>query len=271
MSSPDASRIDEKDGILTVTLDRPAKLNAISPDITAMLWTAVERLRDTDEIRVLVIQALGRYFTAGIDLTAGGRGVDAVSATDYRRVYRRHHLLYDEIEAVEKPVVIAVQGRCLGAGVEMAVSCDFRLAAQSASFALPEIRLGVIPGSGGVSRLTRLVGPHWARWLAWAGREVTAVQGVQIGLIHEVYPDDGFHESVHKFAADLAALPAEASAVAKLAIDLATDADRASARNIERLANTNLVFSEEHRSIVNRFRAASAARHAAETDPGADD
>jgi enoyl-CoA hydratase len=277
----------DADGIVTLTFTRPEKLNAVSPQMWNFIRATLDEFAGRDDLRALVITAEGRYFTAGNDQVERddllgrsgppiwfreGVNIDEILKINIRREYRRLHLLFDEFEAVEKPIIVAIQGRCLGVGVEMAVSCDFRLASDQASFWVPEVvRVGALPGSGGISRLTRLVGPHWARWLAWAGREVTAVQGVQIGLIHEVYPDDGFHESVHKFAADLAALPAEASAVAKLAIDLATDADRASARNIERLANTNLVFSEEHRSIVNRFRAASAARHAAETDPGADD
>jgi enoyl-CoA hydratase len=257
------SRIDEQGAILTVTIDRPAKLNAIDPATTRLLWDAVEQVRDRDDLRVLVIQAVGRYFSAGIDLTEGGRGVDAASGTDYRRTYRKHHLLYDEIEALEKPVVIAVQGRCLGAGLEMAVSCDFRLAVAAASFALPEIKLGVIAGSGGTSRLVRLVGPHWARWIAWAGKEVSAERALQIGLVHDVYPDEGFHDQVHEFAVELAALPTQASAVAKITIELSCDVGPSEARQIERLANTNLVFSAEHREIVNRFRQESAERRAA--------
>src|ERR1700730_5805549 len=130
------------DGILTVTMDRQAKLNAISPSITAMLWDAVRRLRDDDEVAVLVIRAVGRYFTVGIDLDSPtGRGgdidpEDELAGPNFRALYRSHHLLYDEMEAVEKPIILAAHAPCLGAGVEMAVSCDFRFVADSASFRL---------------------------------------------------------------------------------------------------------------------------------------
>jgi enoyl-CoA hydratase len=152
--------------------------------MTEALWQATRALRDRDDLRVLVIRAEGEYFTAGIDLGAvpgevGGARPE--SDIRYRRLYRDHHLLYDEMEAVEKPVILAAQGPCLGAGVEMAVSCDFRFAAQSARFQLPEIGLGVIPGSGGTGRLTRLLGPHWAKWMAMAGRSLTAEQALAVG------------------------------------------------------------------------------------------
>ncbi len=242
------ARMSEADGVLTVTFDRPAKLNAISPRMTAMLWTAVRALGDREDLRVLVITGVGRYFTAGIDLrhpAADRRGGQMPSDVVYRRTYRRHHLLYDEIEAIEKPVILAAQGPCLGAGLEMAASCDFRLAAVSAQFRLPEVELGVIPGSGGASRVTRLVGPHWGKWLAMAGETVGAEQALTIGLVHRVIADDVFADEVAAFARRLAGLPMEALGAAKLAVDLAADVDRTSQRNIDRLTNTSLAARDE--------------------------
>jgi enoyl-CoA hydratase len=245
------------DGVLTVTFDRQDKLNAISPEMTAVLWDAVNRLRDDDEVAVLVITAVGRYFTAGIDLgSAAGRAGDvdpdgALAGPQLRRNYRTHHLLYDEMEAVEKPIVLAAQGPCLGAGVEMAVSCDFRLAAASVWFRLPEIDLGVISGSGGVSRLTKLVGPGWARWMAMAGRPVDAQRALTIGLVQDVFPDDAFVDEVQRFGRDLTALPREAVGLSKLAIDASDATDRATARQFERLANTRLILSPDFRRRAN--------------------
>jgi enoyl-CoA hydratase len=236
------ARTEEADGILTVVLDRDAKLNAISPQITEVLWTAVRDLAARDDLRALVITAAGRYFSAGIDLgapsplSAGGDG------GAFRAVYRRHHLLYDEFEAVEKPVVLAAQGPCLGAGLEMACSADFRFAAEGARFQLPEVSLGVIAGSGGTSRLTRLVGPHWGKWMAMAGRSVDAQQAWTMGLVHEVFPAEGFAAAVHERVREIVALPAEALGAAKLAVDLVAEVDRGTARDIERLVNTHLVL-----------------------------
>jgi len=250
---------DEADGILTVVLDRDDKLNAISPEITALLWEAVRTLAAREDLRALVITAVGRYFTAGIDLAAAGPTSGAATGSQFRAAYRQHHLLYDELEAVEKPVVLAAQGPCLGAGLEMACSCDFRFAAEGARFQLPEVKLGVIPGSGGVSRLTRLVGPHWGKWLAMAGRSVDAQQAVRMGLVHEVLPADGFAAAVHDRVREIVALPAEALGAAKLAVDLAADVDRGSARQIERLANTHLVLGGAMDAARRRFGAEGPA------------
>jgi enoyl-CoA hydratase len=256
------ARLSEAEGILTVTFDRPAKLNAISPRMTAVLWEAVRALGDREDLRVLVITGVGRYFTAGIDLNhlaADRRGGALASDVAYRRTYRRHHLLYDEIEAIEKPVVLAAQGGCLGAGLEMAASCDFRLAAASAYFRLPEVALGVIPGSGGASRVTRIVGPHWGKWLAMAGEQVSAEQALAIGLVHRVIPDASFAEEVHAFARKLAALPAEALGAAKLVVDLAADVDRISQRHIDRLANTALAGRGQFADRTSPFEASRQA------------
>ena len=106
---------------------------------------------------------------------------------------------------------------------------------------LPEVRsVGSIPGSGGVSRLTRLVGTHWTKWMAWAGRQVTAEQALAIGIVHEIYPAAQLMDRVYEFAASMTALDPETSSLAKLSIDLCDPQDREKARHIERLANTEL-------------------------------
>ena len=251
----------EVDGVITVTLDRDSKRNAIDERIADALWDAVRALRDRGELSAMVISARGRYFSAGIDLnsrTGRGNGITRetpFAGASFRREYRKHHLLYDEIEACEKPVILAAQGPCLGAGLEMAVSCDFRLASTEATFRLPEVGLGTIAGSGGVSRLTRLCGPHWAKWLAMAGKSVDAATARMIGLVHEVFTPADFEAQVAAFAHELAALPREAVGLSKLAIDTAADTDRGTARHIERLANTTLVMSNEFQNKLQAFSA----------------
>jgi enoyl-CoA hydratase/carnithine racemase len=225
---PDAA-LSQDAGVLTVTFDRQDKLNAVSDEMLAVLTEAVDQLRDDDEARVLVIEAVGRYFTAGVDLDGDlSRQMDERATRPYpdqyfRRVYRSLHLLFDELEAIEKPTILAAQGPCFGIGVELAVVCDFRFASDAATFALPEIKIGVIPGSGGTGRLTRLIGPHWAKWLTVAGQTVDADLARTIGLVHEVVPGDGLATRVAAFAAELTALPAEALGIAKIAVDISAD------------------------------------------------
>lgn len=142
---------------MRVTSTRDDKLNAVSSEMFGLLEDAVAELETRDDVHVLLITAEGRYFTAGIELaTTGGdlgRTADGVlRGSKLRAQYRAlaHHDLFDRLEAVEKPVVLAAQGPCLGVGVELGASCDFRLASDRAAFSLPEVpNLAVIPGSGG--------------------------------------------------------------------------------------------------------------------------
>jgi len=264
-------RRTEADGILTITFVRDRKLNAVSPEMLDGVRAAVADLGDRDDIRVLVIAAEGRYFTAGLDIsTQGGQGVGpdgSVSGRRLRRDYRQLHLLFDEIEAIEKPTVLAAHGPCMGVGVEMASSCDFRLASDLATFSLPEIpNLGVIPGSGGISRLTRLVGPHWAKWISVAAMPVDAQQALTIGFVHAVYPAAEFSDRVTEFAQRLASLPQEATALGKLAVDVAASADRVTARDFDRVANTLLITSDDYKQMVSDFNARSQARARQKSD-----
>jgi enoyl-CoA hydratase len=260
MSTSEARR-DDVDGVVTVTFTRDAKMNALTPEMFEVLATAVRDLGDQDHLRVLVITAEGRYFTSGLDYaslrTNVGEGTDGViRGSNIRRQYRAeaHHDLFDEIEEVEKPVILAAQAHCFGVGIELGASCDFRLASDAATFGLPEVaNLAVIPGSGGISRLTRLVGPHWARWLAMAGERVDAQEAKAIGLVHAVYAVDEFTERVGEFARRLAGMPREALGLAKVAIDAAESIDRRTAREFDRLAQSLLFTSSDFRERVEAF------------------
>jgi enoyl-CoA hydratase/carnithine racemase len=240
-----------------VTFCRDAKLNAITPAMFDALDAAVTQLEQRADLRVLVIRGRGRYFTAGVDILTLSAMVDPDSGGyDVRRSYREgaRHDLFDRLEMVEKPVILAANGPCVGVGVEMSASCDFRLASEAASFRLPEVaKLGVIPGSGGISRLTRLLGTHWAKWLVMADALVDASAARDIGLVHAVYPSETFDRDVDEFARKLAALPAEALGLAKLAIGAASEVDRRTARDIDRLAQTMLMQSQSLRADLDRF------------------
>ena len=237
--------ITEDDGIITVTVHRPKKLNADSHEVTTAFWTAANALADRDDLRCMVITSAGStYFTAGLDLSAPGGNRPGNPETEhlhpgwnFRRNYRSHHLLYDEFEAIEKPIIMAVNGICLGAGVEMAASCDFRFATPEAQFRVPEVQLGAIAGSGGTSRLTRLIGPHWGKWMAMAAMPGGAEQAKTIGLVHDVFATETFLDDVYAFCRHLMSIQAEALGLAKLTVDMYADVqDRTVQRHIDRLA-----------------------------------
>lgn len=240
-------------GVLRITFNRPDKYNALTWAMLDELATALDSFREDDSLRVLLLRANGPYYSAGMDIE-GGLAPQTDSGIEFRNWYRRDiHRIFDEIEAIEKPVVVAAQGPCLGGALEMAMSCDFRLASDQAKFGLPETHIGALPGSGGISRLTRLVGPAEAKWLVMAAQTIDAARALRIGLVHEVYAADAFEQSCVEFAQQLAKLPQEAVGAAKLSIDAIADVDRSTARHIERLANTPLSQSKQHRDLVAAF------------------
>ena len=254
-------RMTEDAGVLTVTFTRDAKLNAVSPDMIDVLRDAATQLEDRYDLRVLLITGEGRYFTAGIDIAhLKGRAPDEdgkVRTSSIRRERRKLHRLFDQLESIEKPVVLAAQGPCLGFGMEMACSVDFRLASERTNFGLPEVvNLAVLPGAGGINRFTRLVGPHWSRYVNMANKRIDAHLARQIGFVHEVYADDEFAERARQFCRDLVALPGEAIGLAKIAIEAAASmTDRAAARDVDRIANSLLLTTDEHAEALARFRA----------------
>jgi enoyl-CoA hydratase/carnithine racemase len=238
---------EEAGGILIATLNRPDKLNALTNEMMARFEAALLRFRDTPELKVMLIWSTGRYFCSGADLREGDRQSTGSSASAIRETHRvrnrRMHSIYDEMEHIEKPIVAAHHATCIGGGLEMSLSCDFRLAAKSASYAFPEGLFGVLPASNGVSRLTRICGPHWARYLIAANLPVNAERALLMGLVHEVFPDETFREDVMKFCRHLAQQNAEQMGAAKLAIEMAYDVGLAQARNVERLANSALMLN----------------------------
>lgn len=251
----DLVKMSAEDGILEALIDRPAKYNALNWEIVCGLSQAVDRLNSEDGLRVLLIRSAGKYFSAGADVNSElFPDPSLVSMAKFRRWYRSGkgsmHPLLDEFEASEKPIVVAHHGPCLGGALEMSLSCDFRLAAASATYALPETALGSLPGSGGTSRLTRLVGPHWARWFIMANLPMSADRALTAGLVHDVYPDAEFEACVREFCLHLARQPPEVVAAAKLTIELAADLGRSEARHAERLAVSGLVMGDEARGLI---------------------
>ena len=248
---------EENGAILIATLNRPDKLNAINAEMLALYEQELHRFRDTPSLKVLLVRAAGRYFCAGADMRAGSASGAARTGSSIRETHRRGlngmHRIYDEMEAIEKPIVAAHHAACVGGGLELSLSCDFRLAAKSASYSFPEGKFGVLPASNGVSRLTRIVGTHWARYLIMANKPADADRALIMGLVHEVFPDESFEEEVMKFCRHLAAQNSEQMGTAKLAIELAYDVGLAQARNVERLANSTLMLNPDYLAGIERY------------------
>lgn len=256
--------VSEEDGILIATFNRPDKLNAMSSQLMQLLGEAVERYRDTPELRVMLIRSTGRYFSSGADLREGGGSAQSFPSTGsaVRESHRRLRMrsLWDEMEAIEKPFVVAHHARCVGGSLEMSLSCDFRLAAASASYAFPEAKFGVLPATNGVSRLVRIIGPHWARLLITANMPVDAEEARIMGLVHKVYPDDSFDADVMGFCRHLAQQNAELVGASKIAIELAADLPAHQAASVERLVNSSLMLGDGYQQMMTAHVASIGAK-----------
>jgi len=246
-----------EEGILIATLNRPEKLNALSPETMQLFEEAVLRFRDTDSIKVMLIRATGRYFCAGVDLRSGSAKEQPRTASAIRENHRLYlptkHWLYDEMEHIEKPIVVAHHAMCVGGGLEMSLSCDFRLAAKSAGYSFPEGKMGVLPASNGVSRLSRICGPHWARWLIMANKPAPADMAFVMGLVHLVFPDETFEQDVMDFCRHLTKQNGEQMGAAKIAIELAAEVGPEMGRHVERMANSALMLNADYLATVEQY------------------
>ncbi len=245
-----------EDNILVATFNRPDKLNAMSHELMGILEEAVLRFRDTPELKVMLIKSKGRYFSAGADLKSNGSGSGTMGTTGsqvregHRRNPSRMRQAWDEMELIEKPIVVAHHARCVGGSLEMSLSCDFRLAAVSASYAFPEGNFGVLPATNGVSRLARLVGPHWAKLMIMANVPLTAEEARIAGLAHKVFPDETFEADVMAFCRHVAAQNGEFMGTAKITIDVAADLSAHQAAHVERMANSALMLNPAYGDMM---------------------
>ena len=157
------------------------------------------------------------------------------------------------MEHVEKPIVVAHHAKCVGGGIELSLCCDFRFAAKSASYAFPEGLFGVVPASSGLSRMTRICGPHWARWLIMGNKTADADMACTMGLVHQVFPDDTFEEEVMEFCRHLTRQNGEQMGAAKIAIEMAHEVGRATARDVERMANSALMLNPDYLATIEQY------------------
>ncbi|NIQ21405.1 MAG: enoyl-CoA hydratase/isomerase family protein, partial [Pseudomonas stutzeri] len=190
---------------------------------------------EDDAVRVLIVTGTGRAFSAGEDVRGMG-DLSALGPKGFRRRVRMIHNVFDELEQVEIPVIAAINGVAAGGGLELALSCDFRIAAESAKMGLPEGNVGLIPGSGGISRLVKLVGPAVAKRLVMTGEIVPAEKALAYRLIEEIVPDDALMRHCLEFARTLAERAPLALGSAKVVINQCVNVDTETGRNFERIA-----------------------------------
>ena len=207
-------RLDAQDGIGTIRLERPP-MNALNIQIQEELREAAATITGDDSIRAVVIYGGETVFAAGADIKemAGMSYVDMVGRA------AALSSAFDAVARIPKPVVAAITGYALGGGCELALACDWRVAAEDAKLGQPEIKLGIIPGAGGTQRLPRLVGPARAKDIIFSGRMVDAAEALAIGMVDKVVPAAEVYSTALAMVRGYATGPVQAVRAAKLAVD----------------------------------------------------
>ncbi len=193
--------VTREDGYAIVQLNRPEALNAFSDQLMDEMTHAIETLDADDAVRCIVVTGSNKAFAAGAD-------IKEMAPKDYAKVYAEGFITrnWESVTRARTPVIAAVAGYALGGGCELAMMCDFILAAENAKFSQPEINLGVSPGAGGTQRLPRAVGKSKAMDMILTGRMMDAVEAERAGLVSRIFPLEGFLDEVKKVAAQIASL-----------------------------------------------------------------
>jgi enoyl-CoA hydratase/carnithine racemase len=246
MSQPIKVKLAIQGAIARITLDRPEKLNALDPGMLAALEDAVTQAEQSRQVRVIVLAAAGeKAFCVGADILAW----TALSPLDmWSEWVRRGHRIFERLERAKQPVVCAIQGFAYGGGLELALACDIRIVTDSARFAMPEVKLGTVPGWGGTDRLPRLVGSARAKQMIYTGEPITADVAERWGLANEVVPVASLSDRVTELAEKIAANAPVAVQTAKQLIASPSSA------TLESLAAAVNAFSDDAKEGLAAFR-----------------
>ncbi len=253
--------VEEEDGVFTVALNRPETLNSWNEAMRVEMRDLMRQIQGNRHARVLIITGTGRAFSAGEDVNEmRERSAGKVTTRDFRALARNIHNFLDDLESIELPVIAAINGVCAGGGLELALSCDFRIVAQGARLGFPEMRVGLIPGSGGCSRLVKAIGLLRAKELVMRGRMVDAATADRYGLATELVPDAELMTRAKSFARELCEWSPMSLGLAKVILQNCANTDLETSRTLERLGNSVLSETEEHRESVNAFLEKRKAR-----------
>lgn len=230
------------EGVATVTLNRPDRLNAYVPQMGEDVVEAFARAKQDPEVRVVILTGAGRGFCSGVDLEAlkaqqagqeRGPG-PRLGEEAFLRSFPRELLVYP------KPVIAALNGAAVGVGVTMTLPCDVRIAAEHAKLGVPFTKLGILPGLGSSYLLSRIVGEARARELVLTARLIRAPEALEMGLVNRVVPGEELIETARAMATEMAACDPDALAVAKQVLTAGPQGDMAQAMRNEQQAQVTL-------------------------------
>ena len=246
MSQPTKVKFAIQGPIARITLDRPEKLNALDPEMLTALEDAVSQAEQSRQVRVIMLAAAGeKAFCVGADILAW----TALSPLDmWSEWVRRGHRIFERLERAKQPVICAIQGFAYGGGLELALACDIRIVTDSARFAMPEVKLGTVPGWAGTDRLPRLIGSARAKQMIFTGEPIAADVAERWGLANEVVPVASLNDRATGLAEKIAGNAPIAVQTAKQLIA------SPSSGTLESLAAAVNAFSDDAREGLAAFR-----------------
>lgn len=245
---------DTDDGIVTVTFNRPDDLNPISLDALDELNRVLDEVRENDRYRVLIFTGAGRAFSAGADVKKFHEGVfqEEDELPLFFRMQKRNDVVAG-IESLLKPVISAINGVAVGEGLEIALSSDFRIASDRARLGFPEAKIGLIPASGGCSRIVKYVGLMRAKELYLGGEILNAAEAKELGLVTKVVPHDQLMDEALALARRMVSKAPLALSACKAVLNACVDTDVASGHVLELMAQTVLIATKDHNEGVKAF------------------
>jgi len=241
------------DGILTLTLNRPDALNAFSRDLLDAFSRAIEEAHFNPAARVLIITGSPgskASFSTGADLKERA----GMSEDEVKRFIYKIRSTFTAVENLNKPVIAAVNGFAFGGGLELALACDLRVAAEEAQLGLTETSLAIIPGAGGTQRLPRIIGLARAKELIFTARRISAAEAAAIGLVNRVVPGEKLMETCRQIALEISLNGPIAIQQAKFAISKGFDAPLEVGLNLESNAYWHCIPTEDRLEGLRAFR-----------------
>lgn len=238
--------LSQENGIAIVTINRPEVLNALNRQTVDELDAMAEELNRDKEVRVVIFTGGEKHFAAGADIT------DMVEGNpEFARGFAFKDT-FNKIEDLNKPTIAAVAGYALGAGMEMTLACDFRVAKANVRFGLPEVGIGIMPGAGGTQRLPRLIGTARAKEMIMLGNNIDAGTALSYGLVTRVVEENVVEEAL-KLAAKLASLPPIALRSAKQVVNQGQSMELKLGIDLEAIAWANLFATEDQKEGMRAF------------------
>ncbi len=237
------SRIDG--GILFVSIDRPEKRNALTPEMIFAISEAVQAADEDPQVRAVVVHGVGPMFSAGVDVSASGESLRTFGSRNparwLRRLASRLQDALNSLEATELPVIGALHGQVMGLGLELALAFDLRVASQDCQLSIPEARVGLVADVGGTTRLAQAIGPGRAKDMLLTARSVAADEALAWGLVNRVVSAADLLSSAIELAGDIMKNAPLAVGLAKLIVDQGDGAAKSTQMAIERWAQSQLI------------------------------